>query len=363
MPDPKFCQGRRRRMEKFNLVEISGVDRPAQAGASAVNAKREQDGEFFKSPPGASLDRIVDVLVPHFQTMADEVRKSKAAAITQKLIKAEDAEAMPETVAQLLALAEAEMKGLVDRTAEALRIAADQARGVADQSPLGRALNAILDQSSNLRDAAELSASTAAQHRRRDHEGRRGEDFIVDKRHGDVAKSLEALRRIGTDLRAVETIDDTRADRRNQLLEIIDDAIAAESASDRQITLIRGLAADLLTEDDPLMDEIDELAKAADEAGTILPPNFYDQHGNVRDTVAAQAYLEKRFRHDLQAGLTKGERAAVAKANSAPSDAQKRLDALAKSILDEADGEVTEFEAHQMACDQDPVLAARVYGE
>ena len=361
MPDPKFRQGRRRRMEKFNLVEISGVDRPAQAGASAVIAKREQDGGFFKSPPGASLERLVDQLAPHFQTMADEVKKSQAAVLAHRIIKAEDAEAMPETVAQLLALAEAEMKGLMDRTAEALRISADQARGVADQSPLGRALNAILDQSSNLRDAAELSASTTAQHRRQDREGRRGEDFIVDKRQGDVAKNLDALRRIGTDLRALDTIDDTRADRRNQLLEIIDDTIAAESASNRQLTLIRGLAADLLIEDDPLMDEIDELAKAADEAGTILPPNFYDQHGNVRDPGAAQAYLEKRFRHDRQAGLTNGARAALAKANSAPSDAENRLEALAKSIWAEADGQLTEFEAHQMACDQNPDLAAQVY--
>ncbi len=252
---------------------------------------------------------------------------------------------MPALVGQLVATVEAEHGALIERLGEVSGVAADRARSLADQTPLGLALLQIIDARADLEAAAESISSAANQ--------REGVDEGMTKNQDDLAALIESV------LSSVPE-DSVILRRRDDLLEIAKDmAAGSDAVSARAVALISSALSDL--ESAQAEEEVFEnMEKSAADGGNLLPPSFYDQFGNVSDPAAVSEYLEKYARKSADASIEPGCRKALAKAAAGPSEAERALDDIAKRIYAEADGQITEFEVLQQGSDQNPDLAMQV---
>ena len=321
---------------------------------------RDQISAIAKNHTGAArLDAMLEHLFGEIGIIADHTaKKNNTDQLIHDLSAFEKVEEMPRLVNELLALADEELGALIDRTADALGVSADQARTVALDSPLGRALNTITDVRQDLEQAAQIAAGDAAQRGDKEDDAsklskRRGPEDL-SKTQGDLNGLIRAIEEFQPD-------DFTTRRRRDELLAVAGDlAVGVDTITDRSVGLIQSALSDLRTVATEERTFID-MEKSAQENGDLLPSNFYDRHGHINDPTAAQAYLSERARRAADAGLNDGAREALVKNSAGPTNADKRLDEIAKRIFDEAEGGLTQLEAHLQACDYNPALATKVY--
>lgn len=304
MTNNRLNQGRRRRMEKFHLIEISAVDRPAQTPAKMDIIKRDDELEEL-------VARASDLLMVKDRKQASELTTILASAALAK-----QETNIREIMQRLIDTATARMRDIEDALVEATGASREDAQNAATETPLGQSLMRVVEAANAMLGLADDT-----------------QELMTAADLGKLRKRLDWLEPTDEVINASVKLDAVSEKLRS-----------GGSVREEYVSSVRKEALEIL---EGRENEVHKSSNGGHTAESVLDSAERDQFGNIKDPDATLAAMKKA----ASAG------APIQKSGSA----NEQLENLAK-FRAEKDG-IDFYEAYDRVCADEPELLAKAVAE